>query len=48
MGINVSDTWRLENGQIVEHWDSLQAMNAFTRFLFFMIGGKIANKNGVY
>ncbi len=48
LGINASDTWRIENGQIVEHWDSLQAMNGFTRFLFLLIGGKIANSNGVY
>lgn len=47
-GINVSDTWRIENGLIVEHWDSLQAMSGFLRFFFWLIGGKIANKNGVY
>ncbi len=47
-GINVIDTWRIENGQIVEHWDALQPMNAFMRFYFWLTGGKIANKNGVY
>ena len=47
-GINVFDTWRVENGQIVEHWDSLQAMNGFLRFFFWIVGGKIANTNGVY
>ena len=47
-GINVVDTWRIENGQIVEHWDALQPMSGFFRFLFWLIGGKISNSNGVY
>lgn len=47
-GINVSDTWKIENGEIVEHWDSLQAMDGSTRLLFLLVGGKIANENGVY
>lgn len=47
-GINVSDTWRVENGQIVEHWDTLQPMNGLMRFIFWLTGGKIANSNGVY
>ena len=47
-GINVIDTWKIKNNQIVEHWDSLQPMNASLRFLFWLIGGKVANNNGVY
>ena len=47
-GINVFDTWKVVDGQIVEHWDSLQPMNAFMRFFFWITGGKIANTNGVY
>ncbi len=47
-GINVIDTWRISDGQIVEHWDSLQPMNAFMRFFFLLIGGRIANDNGVF
>jgi predicted SnoaL-like aldol condensation-catalyzing enzyme len=47
-GINVSDTWRIENGQIVEHWDTLQPINGFLRFFFWVIGGRITNANGVF
>lgn len=47
-GINVFDTWRIADGQIVEHWDSLQAMNGFMRFYFWLVGGKVANPNGVF
>lgn len=47
-GINVIDTWRIDSGQIVEHWDSLQPLNGFMRFFFWLTGGKIANSNGVY
>ncbi len=47
-GFNASDTWRIKDNQIVEHWDSLQPMNGFMRFYFWLIGGKIANNNGVY
>lgn len=47
-GINVFDTWRVENGRIVEHWDSLQPLNGFMRFFFWITGGRIANRNGVF
>lgn len=47
-GINVHDTWKIENNQIVEHWDSLQPINRFMRFFFWLTGGKKANNNGVF
>lgn len=47
-GFNASDTWKIENYEIVEHWDSLQPMNGFMRFFFWLIGGRVANRNGVY
>ncbi len=47
-GINVIDTWKIQNHQIIEHWDALQPLNGSMRFLFWMIGGKTANHNGVY
>lgn len=47
-GMNIMDTWRLEDGRIVEHWDSIQALDTFMRFYSFMNGGDIQNANGVF
>jgi len=30
-GMNIIDTWRLDQGRIVEHWDSIQALDSFMR-----------------
>ncbi|MET0072176.1 MAG: nuclear transport factor 2 family protein [Candidatus Thiodiazotropha sp.] len=47
-GMNIIDTWRLENGRIVEHWDSIQALDGFMRFYSLIKGGNIKNTNGVF
>ncbi len=47
-GMNIIDTWRLEDGKIVEHWDSIQALDSFMRFYSLVSGGKIRNDNGVF
>ena len=47
-GMNIIDTWRIENGRIVEHWDSIQALDGFMRFYSLMTGGTIRNENGVF
>ena len=47
-GMNIIDTWRLENGRIVEHWDSIQALDGFMRFYSLISGGDIRNSNGVF
>lgn len=47
-GLNIIDIWRIEDGQIVEHWDALQPMDGFMRFYNLLTGGKIRNTNGVY
>lgn len=47
-GMNIIDTWRLENGKIVEHWDSIQALDGFMRFYSLISGGNIRNDNGVF
>jgi len=47
-GLNIIDTWRLEEGRIVEHWDSIQALDTFMRFYSLLSGGNIENSNGVF
>ncbi|MBK1878763.1 nuclear transport factor 2 family protein [Pelagicoccus mobilis] len=47
-GLNIIDIWRIRDGEIVEHWDSLQALDGFMRFYSLMNGGKIRNSNGVF
>ena len=47
-GMNIIDTWRIENGRIVEHWDSIQALDGFMRFYSLLTGGNIRNENGVF
>ncbi|MEO0585319.1 MAG: nuclear transport factor 2 family protein [Bacteroidota bacterium] len=47
-GLNIMDTWRIQDGQIVEHWDAIQPLDRSMRFFVFMNGGKIRNDNGVF
>ncbi|MCG8430969.1 MAG: ester cyclase [Candidatus Omnitrophica bacterium] len=47
-GWNIIDTWKIKDGEIVEHWDSIQSLDWFMRFYAFMSGGHIRNTNGVF
>ncbi|WP_050933037.1 nuclear transport factor 2 family protein [Vibrio harveyi] len=47
-GMNIIDTWRIEDGRIVEHWDSIQALDFSMRVYSLINGGDIANSNGVF
>ncbi|MEL6867483.1 MAG: nuclear transport factor 2 family protein [Bacteroidota bacterium] len=47
-GLNIIDTWKIKDGQIVEHWDALQPIDGFMRFYNWMTGGSIKNTNGVF
>ncbi|MCI5056608.1 MAG: nuclear transport factor 2 family protein, partial [Flavobacteriales bacterium] len=47
-GLNIKDTWKVEDGKIVEHWDAIQAVDGFMRFYAWMAGGKIKNTNTLY
>lgn len=47
-GMNIIDKWRIQDGQIVEHWDSIQALDGFMRFYSLLSGGAILNDNGLF
>lgn len=47
-GLNIKDTWKIVDGDIVEHWDSIQPIDGFMRFFVWLSGGKIRNSNGLF
>ncbi|MEM8564449.1 MAG: nuclear transport factor 2 family protein [Pseudomonadota bacterium] len=47
-GLNIIDSWRVDNGRIVEHWDAIQPLDGFLRFNALLNGGTIRNANGVF
>ncbi len=47
-GFNIFDMWRLEDGKIANHWDSLQALDFSSRLIALAGGGRIKNDNGVF
>jgi len=47
-GMNIIDSWKIKDGEIVEHWDSIQALDGFMRFYSLISGGNIRNDNGVF
>ncbi len=47
-GFNITDRWRVVDGEIVEHWDSIQPIDLFARFYVLVSGGKVRNANGTY
>ena len=47
-GFNIVDTWRLEHGKLVEHWDAIQGLSFSMRLYSLFAGGKIRNSNGVF
>lgn len=44
-GFNIMDTWRIEDGKMVEHWDAIQPIHGSMRLLFLLIGGRFKNTN---
>ncbi len=47
-GFNIIDTWRIKDGQIVEHWDAIQPLDGSSRLLVLLTGGKVRNANGLF
>jgi predicted SnoaL-like aldol condensation-catalyzing enzyme len=47
-GMNIIDTWKIQDGKIVEHWDSIQTLDFSMRLFALLTGGDIRNSNGVF
>lgn len=47
-GFNIVDTWKVEDGKLVEHWDAVQALSFPMRIYSLLTGGAIRNSNGVF
>lgn len=47
-GFNIIDTWLVEDGRLVEHWDAIQPLAFSMRLLALLTGGRIRNANGVF
>jgi|GEM_PF-323057 len=47
-GLIITDTWRVVDGEIREHWDAIQPLDGSMRFFTLMNGGKIRNTNSIF
>lgn len=47
-GFIITDTFRLEDGRLAEHWDAIQPIDLMTRLLILLTGGTVANKNPTF
>lgn len=47
-GFNIIDTWRVVDGQIVEHWDAIQPLGLSMRLLVLFVGGRTRNTNSIF
>lgn len=47
-GFIITDTFRIADGRLAEHWDAIQPINFGTRLLFLLTGGAIGNQNPTF
>ena len=47
-GFIITDTFRVKDGHLAEHWDAIQPIDFATRFLFFLTGGAVGNDNSIF
>ena len=47
-GFIITDTFRLKDSKLAEHWDAIQPIDFFSRFLILATGGTIGNDNPTF
>ncbi|MDG3086474.1 nuclear transport factor 2 family protein [Vibrio hannami] len=47
-GMNIIDTWRLDQGKLVEHWDSVEGISFSMRLYSLLTGGQRKNSNSIF
>ena len=47
-GFIITDTFKLKNGKLSEHWDAIQPIDFFSRFLMLVTGGAVGNSNPTF
>lgn len=47
-GLNIIDIWKIEEGNLVEHWDAVEGISFPMRLYGLMTGGAVRNDNGVF
>jgi len=47
-GFIITDTFKLNHGTLAEHWDAIQPIDIFSRFLMLLTGGTIGNQNPTF
>ncbi len=47
-GFIITDTFRVENGRLAEHWDAIQPVDLFARIAVLLTGGRTANANPTF
>lgn len=47
-GFIITDTFKLKNGKLIEHWDAIQGIDFFSRFLMLLTGGSVQNNNATF
>ena len=47
-GFIITDTFKLKDGKLAEHWDAIQPIDFFSRFLMLLTGGTIGNNNSTF
>ena len=47
-GLIITDTWRIVDGKITDHWDAIQPIDTFMRLYALLTGGKLRNHNPTF